>query len=186
MGLGLALVKGLVELHGGNVIGASDGLGKGATFTVTLPLAIDPTIAEVVPGNGSGETKRRVLVIEDNRDAADMLCEALEICDHSVAVAYGGPEGLAKVRSFKPDVVICDIGLPGMDGFDIARAVRADPEIRDTALVAMTGYAQGSDVKKMREAGFDAHIAKPASIEKILSVLGDVSKARDRKAPLHH
>jgi PAS domain S-box-containing protein len=171
LGLGLAMVKGLVELHGGSVEARSAGLGHGAELTVSLPLAAPPTES---PGGRSvvpETTRRRVLVIEDNRDGADSLREMLEIEGQEVEVAYSGPEGLAKARSFKPDLVLCDIGLPEMDGYEIARAMRADPALASTRLVALSGYALPEDRRRAREAGFDRHVTKPPALQELRAVL---------------
>jgi two-component system CheB/CheR fusion protein len=172
LGLGLALVKGLVELHGGTVSAHSEGLGKGTEFIVRFPLASD------VPAEAGDShirpvaSRRRVLIIEDNVDAADSLREALELGGHEVEVAYNGPDGLAKARVFEPEVVFCDIGLPGMDGFEVARVFRADNALKRTLLVALSGYALPEDVKRAQEAGFESHLAKPPSIEKLYRLLG--------------
>jgi PAS domain S-box-containing protein len=167
LGLGLALVKGLVELHGGSVSASSEGPGRGATFTIRLPLDVFATHAQEQPGSGSGAAPRRVLVIEDNEDAASSLRDVLDLEGHIVEVAYSGREGIAKARLFRPDVVLCDIGLPEMDGYAVARAMRADPELRRVGLVAVSGYTQREDVATSREAGFDAHLAKPASVDEL-------------------
>jgi CheY-like chemotaxis protein len=117
---------------------------------------------------------RRVLIIEDNVDAADSLREALELCRHSVEVAYTGTEGIEKVHRFRPEVVLCDIGLPGMDGYEVARAIRADSQLERVALVALTGYASPEDVTRALEAGFDRHLAKPPSIDKLEQLLSSL------------
>jgi PAS domain S-box-containing protein len=167
LGLGLALVKGLVELHGGTIAARSPGLGQGAEFVVRLPLALEEGAVDgsarsstLVPGG-----RRRVLIIEDNIDAADSLREALEFSAHEVEVAYNGPAGIAKAREYKPEVVFCDIGLPGMDGFDVARAFRADDALKGAYLVALSGYALPEDVQRASEAGFDQHLAKPPNLD---------------------
>ena len=115
--------------------------------------------------------ERRVLVIEDNVDAADSLREVLLFGDHQVEVAYNGPEGLARAREFKPEVVLCDIGLPSMDGYEVARAFRADDALKGVFLVALSGYALPEDLQRAQEAGFDRHLAKPPSIERIEEAL---------------
>jgi two-component system CheB/CheR fusion protein len=173
LGLGLALVKGLVELHGGTITAHSAGPGQGAEFVVRLPLALEEAAADgpvhsrtLVP-----PSRRRVLIIEDNVDAADSLREALEFSDHEVEVAYNGPAGIAKARKRKPDALFCDIGLPGMDGFDVARAFRADDALKGAYLVALSGYAQPEDVLRASEAGFDQHLAKPPSLERLEQAL---------------
>ncbi|MCC6558275.1 MAG: PAS domain-containing protein, partial [Polyangiaceae bacterium] len=179
LGLGLALVKGLVEMHGGSVSASSGGPDDGATFTISLPLAAaGPREAAERPRAGAGGAPRRLLVIEDNRDAADTLREVLELVGYEVAVAYGGPEGIDAARAFGPDVVFCDIGLPGMDGYDVARAMRADEALRRATLVALTGYAGPEDVARAGAAGFDAHLAKPPAIEAIERVLRGAPGAR--------
>lgn len=170
LGLGLSLVKVLVELHGGSVRASSDGPGRGAEFTVRLPLGVAP---EVMPPPDETEAARprRVLVVEDNVDAADSLKEALELLGHEVRVAYDGTEGLTVARGFRPEVVLCDIGLPSMDGYQVARLFQADQVLRETVLVALTGYAQPEDRRRATEAGFAFHLAKPLSIEDLERVL---------------
>jgi len=166
LGLGLALVKSMVEMHGGVVSVASDGLGKGATFTLRLPLETASTESTADRcGAGSAGSSRRILIIEDNVDAADSLREALELGGHVVVAAYDGPTGIERARALRPDLVLCDLGLPEMDGYAVARAIRADPEIGGITLVAVTGYAEPEDVTRAKEAGFDAHVAKPPSFE---------------------
>ncbi len=175
LGLGLALVKGLVELHGGEVSAQSDGPGKGAEFVVELPLG-ETAQAEASPGAGKKEGKRRrVLIIEDNIDAAESLREALEFGEHLVEVAQSGPDGLAKARQFKPQVVLCDIGLPGMDGYGVARAFRGDETLKGAFLVALSGYALPEDLQRAREAGFDRHVAKPPSLESLENLLQELT-----------
>ena len=171
LGLGLALVKGIVELHGGEVRAGSEGVGKGTEFVVRFPLhqgAAQTPHVHVAAGPGGGG--RRVLVVDDNVDAAESLADLLRLLGHQAEVAHDGPSALAKVQTDAPEVVFCDIGLPGMDGYQVARALRA--RVGDELqLVALTGYAQAEDVSRALEAGFDAHVAKPpdpARIEKLL------------------
>jgi signal transduction histidine kinase/CheY-like chemotaxis protein len=171
LGIGLALVKGLVELHGGTVAAHSDGPGKGSEVVVRLPLDIGTALEPTATPASSARVRRRILVIEDNVDAADSLREALECDGHEVAVAYDGPDGLAKARALEPEVVLCDIGLPGMNGFDVARALRADERLKGTLLVAVSGYALPEDLQRATEAGFERHLAKPPSIEKVEALL---------------
>jgi PAS domain S-box-containing protein len=173
LGLGLALVKGLVELHGGTVSACSPGAGKGAEFTIRIPLS-KTAEASVATGSESARApSHRVLVIEDNVDAAESLKELLELDGHVVEVAHEGPEGLAKARAFKPDVVICDIGLPGIDGYQVAREMRKDPELRSAYLVALSGYARKEDVEESRAAGFTRHLAKPPSLQALERILAE-------------
>jgi two-component system CheB/CheR fusion protein len=175
LGLGLALVKGVIELHGGEVGAHSEGVGHGAEFTLALPSQPGPAPVEP-PEVEPVQRARRVLVIEDNEDAAESLKEALALDDHEVALAFDGPHGLDKARSFKPEVVLCDIGLPGMDGYEVARAFRSDYELHDIALVALTGYALPEDLKRAEEAGFDRHLAKPPSIDALERILAELPR----------
>jgi two-component system CheB/CheR fusion protein len=171
LGLGLALVKGVVELHGGDVTANSAGPGQGSRFVVRLPLDLGERAPVERRATATRERHRRVLVIEDNVDAADSLRDVLQIQGHEVAVAYGGPAGIALAREFRPEVVLCDIGLPGMDGYEVARAFRADGALRGAQLVALSGYALAEDQQRASEAGFDQHLTKPASFEKLAAVL---------------
>jgi two-component system CheB/CheR fusion protein len=183
LGLGLALVKGLVEKHRGSVHAESGGPDKGATFTVVLPLKATGPIETPRPhANTKGEA-RRVLIIEDNIDGANSLREVLELGGHHVKIAFSGPDGLQKARASRPEVVICDIGLPEMDGYAVARAMRADPDLNRLALVALTGYAGPADVAKAKEAGFDAHLAKPPSTGAIERVLDEVLSGAHESSP---
>ena len=170
LGIGLALVKGLVELHGGSVGAASEGPGRGAEFTIKLPLEDAPEQPTPAP-HERPVSPRRILVIEDNVDAADSLKEALELSGHQVQVAYNGPEGITKARQFRPDVVLSDVGLPGMDGYQVARAFRADATLKTTFLVAITGYASPEDTQRATEAGFQRHLAKPLSLQALEDLL---------------
>ena len=174
LGLGLALVKGLVEMHGGTVGVESEGQGKGAEFAVRFPLLVGHAPAIERPGAmPQHRPPRRVLVIEDNVDAAESLREVLAFDGHAVEVAHTGLAGVDKARDFGPEVVLCDVGLPGMDGYGVARAMRADPALRSVTLVALTGYAGADDVARAKEAGFDDHIAKPPRIEQLERVIWD-------------
>jgi PAS domain S-box-containing protein len=206
LGLGLALVEGLVELHGGRVQAASEGLGRGAEFSLRLPLlqqgvaaepggAAPPVVeaaesADAAPTRGPEAPARRVLIVEDNRDAAETLREVLELCHADVEVVYDGYSALEVFLEFRPDLVICDIGLPGIDGYEVARRLRAmgaqdfrssgvqgsapgslpaahgeariPEDLNTPRLVALTGYAQEEDRRRALEAGFDEHLPKPA------------------------
>lgn len=178
LGLGLVLVKSLVELHGGSVAVASGGVGQGATFTLRLPLRSGLTAPSPAPRPEERAGSRRVLVIEDHADSAEILGEALGMLGHEVALAHDGVEGLAQARRFRPDVVLCDLGLPGMDGYAVARAMRADPALAHVRLVAHSGYAASEDLARVREAGFDAQLAKPADIASIEASIERVLAAR--------
>jgi PAS domain S-box-containing protein len=177
LGLGLSLVRGLVELHGGEVTAASEGPGRGAVFVARLPLSPEAPQARGRQGPRS-LARRRVLVIEDNVDSADSLRAVLELGGHSVEVAHTGPDGLERARECSPEVVLCDIGLPGLDGYEVARAFRADPRLRAAYLVALSGYAGPEDVARARAAGFDRHLAKPVDADGLQEVVaGEVGAA---------
>lgn len=176
LGLGLALVKGLIDLHGGEVRAHSAGLGRGTELVVSLPLEAPKRVEVPTPAPARERPKRRVLVIEDNVDAANSLREVLELDGHEVAVAYNGPDGLAKARELKPEVVLCDIGLPGMDGFEVAQAFRGDEALKGACLVALSGYALPEDIKRASEAGFGHHLAKPPCLEKLAQVLTNLGR----------
>jgi PAS domain S-box-containing protein len=173
LGLGLSLVKSIVELHGGRVSASSGGAGKGAEFIVHVPLERAEAAAREVPSfqTEARPRSRRVLIIEDSSDSAESLRELLEMKDHVVEAALTGAEGLAKARQFRPDIVLCDIGLPGMNGYEVARALRADSDLRSAFLVALSGYAAPEDLARSKEAGFDDHVAKPPSFEALARIL---------------
>jgi CheY-like chemotaxis protein len=132
---------------------------------------IDSRPAAAVPARGGRSECLRVLVIEDNRDTADMLCLLLEAGGHEVAVAYTGPEGVRAALALRPDAVLCDIGLPGLDGWGVARALRADPATADTHLIAVTSYGEDNDRQRSLDAGFDLHLVKPVDPADLLGLL---------------
>jgi CheY-like chemotaxis protein len=167
LGLGLSLVKGLVELHGGQVRLHSDGPGRGSEFRILLPASQGRPMVE--PAEAAASVRpMRVLIIEDNRDTADTMKDVLELAGHDVSVAYDGRDGLAQARDRQPEVILCDIGLPGkLKGYDVAREVRATTELNGVRMIALTGYGQPEDRARSREAGFDAHLTKPVDIAEL-------------------
>ena len=174
LGLGLSIARGFIQLHGGELRAASSGLGSGAEFAFSLPVEVGPARALPPPSPSPSLAKpktRRVLVIEDNPDAAESLRDALELDEHQVAVAFSGPEGLVKAHASVPDIVLCDIGLPGMDGYAVAGAFRSDKALHHVPLVALTGYASVEDQEKAVAAGFDQHLAKPPELRDIERIL---------------
>jgi len=172
LGLGLSVVKALVELHGGSVQARSDGPGRGAELVIALPLAPEqPSLLDAAGRERERMPRHRVLVVEDNLDAAETLREMLLMWNHEVEVAHDGREGVDKARAFQPDVVLCDIGLPGMDGYAVARALRSDPRLSSAFLVAVTGYASTEDARRAAGAGFDRHLGKPVPVEVLEEVL---------------
>jgi len=169
LGLGLALSKSIVELHGGSVQALSDGLGKGAEFIVTLPFSRNIALPVVRTSTPRPRAGLRICVIDDNEDAADSLHDVLELEGHDVHVAMDGQLGIDLVLTVHPDVVLCDVGLPGLDGFEVARRLRAAGST--AMLVALTGYASFEDVQRALGAGFDHHLAKPTDLDRLYAVL---------------
>jgi signal transduction histidine kinase len=197
LGIGLSLAKTLTELHGGTIEAFSAGLGMGSEFVVTLPIAASENIAApcpaesgaAMPGDDAlttpapaaaisvGDTqsvpdaKRRVMVVDDSVDGAESMSILLEMLGHDVRVMYDGAAAISTAGEFKPEVVLLDIGLPGIDGYQVARALRAEPATAGALLIALTGYGQESDRQRTRDAGFDHHLVKPASLDDIERVI---------------
>jgi signal transduction histidine kinase len=166
LGLGLALVRGLAELHGGQVKATSAGPGLGSEFTITLPMAERPREPVPAPAEEVNGKPRRVLVIEDNKDAAESARMLLSLAGHDVRTAYTGRTGLEMAQEFRPQVILCDIGLPGgMNGYEVARAVRENPELAPAYVIALTGYGRDEDQRQAQEAGFDLHLTKPVDYD---------------------
>jgi PAS domain S-box-containing protein len=175
LGLGLALVRGIVELHGGAVTAHSEGLGHGSVFELRLPLAAaTQRPSTTARGRAAGSRPLSILTIEDAIDVAETMQMLLELEGHTVTIAHDGIEGLEAARAIRPDVVLCDLGLPRLDGYAVARALASDPELESIYRVAISGYALPEDIERAKAAGFQAHIAKPASLERLHSVLTNV------------
>ncbi|MCW5891637.1 MAG: MEKHLA domain-containing protein [bacterium] len=185
LGLGLALVRTLVELHGGRVEARSHGLGRGAEFLVRLPLPPPATESRADPAPPtapplSAARSTRVVVVEDNTDAAYALSMLVEVLGHQVEVAHDGLGALVARERARPEVMLVDIGLPGIDGLEVARRIRAQPGGAETLLVALTGYGRDEDKERSRLAGFDLHLTKPVGVEDLTDVLGDPARFRRR------
>jgi PAS domain S-box-containing protein len=181
---GLALSRVVAEAHGGNLEVESPGRGKGATFTLRLPLAVAASEQAPAPAEAratvasAGGAPLRVLVVEDNVDSAETLRDALELGGRVVHIAHDGDQGLAAARTFEPDVILCDLGLPVTSGYELARRLRANPVPSRPLLVALTGYASPEDVAEARDAGFDHHLAKPLSLDILERLLRDAGTER--------
>lgn len=172
LGIGLTLVRRLVELHGGTVSASSDGPGRGSTFTVRLPKVTTPQKTQPVLEQSHCEGfSRRVLVIEDNRDAREMFRMMLELAGHEVVEAEEGLGGLELLKSVRPDVAVIDVGLPGLNGYEIARRFRAEAGSDGVMLVALTGYGTPEAVERSRQAGFDHHLIKPVNAEALQGIM---------------
>lgn len=176
LGLGLAIVKGMVELHGGRVEGFSEGIGKGATFTIRLPLPKENVSIQEYSEKPDDKSNKslEILIIDDNKDLAEIICELISLLGYETESAHNGTDGIAKARELQPDAIICDIGLPDISGYEVAKLIRKDAEFKDTFLIALSGYAQIEDMEKSKAAGFDRHLAKPVSLEKLQMVLDEV------------
>jgi two-component system CheB/CheR fusion protein len=170
LGLGLAVAKGLVTLHHGSIEARSAGLGTGTELRVRIPLSEAPSAASELPDHAPAPPTR-ILVVDDNSDVTQMLRDALELCGHSVLVASNADEALAVLRHETVELVFCDIGMPGISGYDFARQVRADVLLRDLTLIAMSGYGQPEDRKRAHEAGFDDHLVKPMDVLRLDKVV---------------
>jgi len=180
LGIGLALVKSLVALHGGRVAAHSEGLNKGSEFVIRLPLlqAGQDQASEQQAVQADGGPVR-VLVVDDNADAAQMLATLLEAHGHAVSVEFDGTGGLARALRERPEVMLLDIGLPDMDGHELARRLRASPDTANALLIALTGYGQSEDRERARQAGFDRHLVKPADLSELLRILAEVRHPAD-------
>jgi CheY-like chemotaxis protein len=162
LGIGLALVNGLVELHGGTVEAKSEGAGHGSEFTVRLPIVSSGSVATPLPDTtGAAGIGRRILVADDNQDAADSLAMILEMGGHEVRVARDGRAALSLAQTFRPDTALLDIGMPQLNGYEVAQALRREPWGAGITLIALTGWGQESDRQKAIDAGFDRHLTKP-------------------------
>ena len=171
LGIGLTLVRSLVAMHGGSVEARSDGAGLGSEFIVRLPLTIDATVSGMRRRQLEPLPARRILIVDDSRDGGESLAMLLRVLGAEVALAHGGRTALECVETFKPDVVLLDIGMPGMDGYEVARRIRANPANRDISLIALTGWGQEEDRRRSVAAGFNHHLVKPADIEQLRHLL---------------
>ncbi|HKQ23107.1 MAG TPA: CHASE3 domain-containing protein [Burkholderiales bacterium] len=183
LGIGLTLVRRLVGMHGGSVIAKSDGPGKGAEFVVRLPIAEDQTPlpennANTADGSMPHGSRLRVLIVDDNHDSADSLSLLLKLTGNEVETAHDGLRGVEAAERFRPEMILLDIGLPGLNGYDVARKIRELPFGKEILLVALTGWGQEEDRRKSRDAGFDRHLIKPLDYNVLMEILGSVRGPR--------
>jgi CheY-like chemotaxis protein len=179
LGIGLSLVQGLVQLHGGTVEAQSAGEGQGSEFVVRLPArgeCLQPRKARS-KSTVRGGCSLRVLIVDDNYDAAHMLAKLLETAGHEVLTALDGPSALEGASAYRPQVVLLDIKLPGIDGYEVARRIRRLPELENLLLVALTGYGQEEDHWRSRQAGFEHHLVKPVDVEELERLLSQYATA---------
>jgi CheY-like chemotaxis protein len=177
LGIGLTIVKKLVELHAGSVSASSAGPGKGSTFTVRLPSTkenpVTPSIsrAGAVPLEQAAQAeKTRILIVDDNKDLAGSLARLLRILGYDVEAVFDGRKGIETARTYRPRVVLLDIGLPNLDGYHVARTLRQEG-FNDTMIIALSGYGQEEDLKRSREAGMDHHLTKPVDVKTISQLI---------------
>ena len=186
LGIGLTLVKALVDMHGGTIEARSEGLGKGSVFSVWLPLAVETTAADApsaATSSGGRAVTCRVLLVDDNRDVARSVARFIRLLGHDIRVAFDGPEAVQIAGEFRPDVVLLDIGLPKQNGYEVAREMRSKPWGDKMTLVAVTGWGRESDRRRSHEAGFDRHLTKPMEPDALEAFLNTCSAARERTEP---
>jgi CheY-like chemotaxis protein len=177
LGIGLSLVKGVVELHGGTVEARSDGPGRGAEFTVRLPVLIETLIQETPQGDDDEPpcvAKCRILVVDDLKDSADSLSMLLRVSGHEVHTAYDGEEAVIAVEKVRPEVVLLDIGMPKLNGYDACRCIREKPWGKGIYIIALTGWGQDDDRRRTEEAGFNGHMVKPVDSRDLMKVLAQL------------
>jgi CheY-like chemotaxis protein len=174
LGIGLSLVRSLVDMHKGTVIASSPGPGKGSAFTVRLPVSAGTVAPRKVEESEPKRVARRILVVDDNKDSADSLALLLRFSGSEVEAAHDGLEAIAKAEAFRPDVVLMDIGMPKLNGYDAARRIRQQPWGRSMVLIAQTGWGQGEDRRLAEEAGFNAHIVKPVEPATLIRMLSEL------------
>ena len=185
LGIGLTLVKRLTEMHGGSIEARSAGEGQGSEFVVRLPvLSRDEVAAQHGPDvESESQPQRRVLIVDDNRDSADSLAMLMEITGNKTYMAHDGIEAVAAVEKYRPEVVLLDIGLPGLDGHEVCRRVREQPWGKDIVVIALTGWGQEDDRRKSEEAGFNGHLVKPVDYDKLLELLASLTSIEKEKHP---
>jgi signal transduction histidine kinase/DNA-binding response OmpR family regulator len=189
LGIGLTLVRKLVELHGGVVQAFSEGANRGSEFVIRLPVLVHAP-APAAAGNGvpaasAGAAPRRILIVDDHPDVSRSLARLLRLGGHEVKATQDGPAALRELAGYRPQVVLLDIGLPGMDGYEVARAIRTQPGTESIVLVALTGYGQDEDRRRAREAGFDHHLVKPVDPDLLLALLATTPGAAGAPEPAH-
>jgi CheY-like chemotaxis protein len=180
LGIGLSLVKNLVEMHGGTVEVHSAGVGQGSEFVVRLPIMVEtpkPSPPEPTAGKPTPTTARRILIVDDNRDSAMSLAMLLKLTGHETHTAFDGLEAVEAAATFKPELVLMDIGLPKLNGYEACRRIREQPWGKNMVLVALTGWGQEDDRQKSKEVGFNAHMVKPVDLPALMDLLNGLQTA---------
>jgi PAS domain S-box-containing protein len=186
LGIGLTLVKTLVDMHGGTVTARSEGLGHGSEFEVRLPTLAEARRAQI-PATVAGpspQVRRRILIVDDNEDGAESLAMLLEVGEHEIHIVHDGPEAIEAAERLRPDVMLLDIGLPRMDGYEVCRRIRQEAWGRELTVVALTGWGQEEDRQRSRDAGFDAHLVKPVDYDQLEKLVASLPSARSAGAPI--
>jgi signal transduction histidine kinase len=177
LGVGLTLVKSLVEMHGGRIEAASEGIGKGSEFSVILPVVAGPPVAAETPKSGAATPAPaglRIMIVEDNEALAQTTGWMVEMLGHEYKLAHNGPDAIALAQTYVPDVVLMDIGLPGMNGYDLCALLKKEPRLRKAVFIAQTGWGQDEHRQRAREAGFEHHLVKPVYLELLQDLLGEI------------
>jgi len=170
LGIGLSIVKRLVDMHDGSVSVSSEGMGKGSTFQIRLPLT-DSVVTDESSSSGASGSSRKILIVDDNEDAANSLGMVLQLQGHDVMAVFSGMQALESAADFGPDLVLLDIGLPGLDGYEVASQLRELPGLAEVIIVAVTGYGQDADREHTAAAGFAAHLVKPLDFAQLRDVI---------------
>jgi len=181
LGIGLCLVKRLVEMHGGSVEAKSGGLGRGSEFVVRLPIVVEQTYPRQASDDGDKAqptSDLRILVVDDNRDAAESLAMLLKMMGNNIHTAHDGEEAVTAAREFRPHVVLCDIGLPKLNGYEACRQMKAQAWDKKMILIAVTGWGQDDERRKSEEAGFDHHMVKPVDPQALMKLLAGLESVK--------
>ncbi len=174
LGLGLPITKGITELHGGTAAAFSEGIGKGSLFTIRLPMTVrDAETQNPETMKNTGRTYK-ILLIDDNESLCDVLCSVFELIGHQAVAAHTGTNGIAEAKKTRPDIIFCDIGLPGLSGYEVAKILKADEELKSTFLIALTGYTGSEEIERTKAAGFDLHLAKPVDMALLSKILAEI------------
>jgi CheY-like chemotaxis protein len=178
LGIGLSLVRRLIEMHGGSIEAESDGLGKGSTFTVRLPVltAESQPLGRSEKEEAAPVSNHRILIVDDNRDSADSLGLMLRMMGNDTSTAYDGEEAVTAATAFRPDVILLDIGLPKLNGYEACRRIREQPWDKGIVLIALTGWGQADDIRRSHQAGFDHHMVKPVDPNTLMTLLAGLER----------